>query len=96
MIINVSFQQFNCVNYFLISGVCSNMLPPNYNCSICDCDFTCDDWAGKRHSHQVNLCNERWTINQSNVTLDCAPQTTGLVKEYCTVSCDACSKYIIL
>ena len=65
---------------------CTDKLPSDYGTVGDQCigNWTCQELAGK------GKCNEDFSRYN-----DCMPQTTGLVRDYCTVSCETCGKYLI-
>jgi len=56
---------------------CSDELPTDY---AARCTWTCADWAGN------GKCEDNWSQHPL-----CAPNTNGLIKDYCKISCNNCA-----
>ena len=66
---------------FLVS--CVDNLPSDYKCHT-----ECDYWANDK-----NVCEKNWNSVGIASTTGCVDDTSGLVKDYCRLSCDNCGKY---
>ena len=78
--------------YFPV-GSCTDNLPSDYGTveGGCGGGWICPDWAGKGSKNSGHsYCDEDWSSY-----MHCVPQTTGLISEYCRLSCDKCGKSII-
>ena len=67
---------------------CSDRLPEDYSCFDLNGipSWNCSDWAGKGSVNDLeNYCNEDWSSYRQ-----CVPISTGLVKDFCKISCDNC------
>merc|ERR1712133_108391 len=62
---------------------CVDELPIDYDKNRCD--WTCANWAGK--GGKKNYCEDKWSQHRH-----CAPNTNGLIKDYCKFSCANCGK----
>ena len=56
-------------------------LPTDYDNNRCN--WTCANWAGKGDGDAKNYCEDNWSQHQH-----CAPNTNGLIKDYCKFSCN--------
>jgi len=62
---------------------CVDELPTDYDKNRCD--WKCTNWAGKGDGNTKNYCEDKWSQHQH-----CAPNTNGLIKDYCKFSCTNC------
>ena len=85
------------VNYYIFIYIellfhfkgCADKLPTDYDKNRCG--WTCADWSGKSfkgYSLAKNYCEDDWSQYQH-----CGTHIKGLIKDYCKISCDSCSKY---
>ena len=70
----------NLYEYTFVSlGACEDTLPCDYKCN-----WGCNRWADK------NNCNGRWNELYGGI---CVASTSGLVRDYCRLSCDNCGNF---
>ena len=69
---------------FLVS--CADNLSSVYKCDLSGYD-RCDYWANDK-----NVCEKNW--NSAGISSGgCVNDTSGLIKDYCRLSCDNCGEY---
>ena len=65
---------------------CNDVLPTDM---LSTCTWTCAQWAGI-NGNGNNYCEDDWSAKKF-----CVPYSSGLIKDYCKLSCNNCGRNIL-
>ena len=84
------------IKWKILNSECTDNLPLDYGAGTmdygkCGYGWKCSDWAGKGPKNTgISYCNNNWSSYRK-----CVPKSTGMIKDYCKISCDVCGKLLI-
>ena len=84
------------IKWAILDSECKDNLPLDYGAGTmdygkCGYGWKCSDWAGKGPKGTgISYCHDNWSSYRN-----CVPKSTGMIKDYCKISCDVCGKLLI-